>query len=570
MKLFLLILILTLNIFSQEFSIHKQHKLEFQNEQKQPSFFDPEGRDIIPLQENGRDLSRAVFGYLPDWEYLPSRQYLRYDLLTHIGAFDFEVNANGGITNPSYWPWTDVINLAHANGVKVILTAVNFNASDISNILRNATAKQNFFNNVKSRLIQFQLDGVNVDFEGLNTADRGAVLNQFMQDLTNFIKADLPNAEVSFAGPAVNWGGWDFTGLANACDYIFIMGYSFFGSWSTTTGPCAPLTGGSINIANTVNTQYGSVGNTHPHKLILGVPYYGLRWKTQTQNAGSTVISYIGSTRFKNDQVDVQTHGMLWSGTHQTPWYRYQTSGEWYQVWYDNDTSLGLKYNLADAKNYMGIGMWALGYDGARPELWNEIQRRYYFVVPVELTSFTASNVSNNIILNWQTTTETNNLGFYVERSEASLSDNNWIQISFIEGNGTSTLINNYSFIDDVTFLPASKVKYRLKQVDYDGSFNYSNEIEIEILPHNFSLSQNFPNPFNPSTEIRYQIAEAGRVTLKVFDVLGNEIKTLVEELKEPGSYFVDFNGNNFPSGIYYYRLQTGSYSETKKMILLK
>ena len=83
-------------------------------------------------------------------------------------------------------------------------------------------------------------------------------------DLSNYVKTQLPDAEISFAGPAVNWGGWQFTGLAEACDYIFIMGYSFYGSWSTTTGPCAPLMGGSINISNTVNTQYSSVVQSHP------------------------------------------------------------------------------------------------------------------------------------------------------------------------------------------------------------------------------------------------------------------------------------------------------------------
>lgn len=360
-------------------SIHQTEYEAHRDLPKQPSLFDSSGKGIIRLTKPiaVQKPSKIVFGYLPDWQYVSSKDYLQYDLLTHIAAFDFTVDANGNVSKPSYWPWTDVINTAHANGVKIILTAVNFNADDIHNLLTNQTAKQNFFANLKLLLSQYNLDGVNIDFEGLYTADRGSLLNGFMGDLSTSIKNDFPDAEISFAGPAVNWGGWDFAGLADACDYIFIMGYSFAGSWSSTTGPNAPLTGGSYNITNTVTVQYASVTNEHPEKLILGVPYYGHRWKTAGSQAGASVIELKESTRFSQAEKEAQNYGRLWHSTSQTPWYRYQIGNQWYQVWFDDAHSLELKYDLADSKNLLGVGMWALGYDGNRQELWNLLRQRY-------------------------------------------------------------------------------------------------------------------------------------------------------------------------------------------------
>jgi spore germination protein YaaH len=571
----LLVAVCCLTSFSQETtSIHKLHSLQFGITDEQPSKFDPSGKDIIPLQFEKSELTKNVFGYLPDWEYPTSKQYLQYSLLTHIAAFDFVVSTTGSMTNPSGWPWTDVINLAHQNGVKVILCAVNFNGDEIHTIMTNQTSKQTFFNNVKSKILQYQLDGVNIDFEDLNTADRGTVVNTFMQDLTNFIHTELPGKEVSFAGPAVNWGGWQLAGLASACDYIFIMGYSFYGSWSTTTGACSPLTGGTYNITNTVNTQYGGIP---PQKLILGIPYYGLKWKARTNQPHAVVQSYVSSTRFKDDVTNSLNYERIWAFDNQVPWYRWQISDtSWYQVWWDNDSSLGLKYNLADSKNYRGVGMWALGYDGSRMELWNELHRRYF--VPVELLSFSATSNANNVLLNWTTATEINNKGFFIQRLDLFQKGLfNWVDVGFVNGYGSTTEKKYYTFVDNN--VKPSRYKYRLIQVDFDGTKKEAVQTEVNVLlPENCVLEQNYPNPFNPSTKISYQISKQSSVTLKVFDVLGNEVATLVNEEKQPGSYEVEFgtknvklsSGGQYASGVYFYQLKAGSYTTTRKMIYIR
>ena len=358
-------------------SIHQQHRLKYKLP-KQPSLYSKSAEQIVRLKPKEIDTpAKVVFGYLPDWEYLSARDNLQYDLLSHIAAFDFDVSAAGDITNPSYWPWTDVINEAHSNGVKMIMTVVNFDTDEIHTILTNSTVKNNLFENIKSTIQTYDLQGVNVDFENVASDDRGALLNGFMADLTDYIHSEIPGSEVSFAGPAVNWGGWDLPGLAASCDYIFIMGYNYYGSWSETSGPCSPLTGGYYNITNTVEVQYGEVTQNNPEKLILGIPYYGNRWMTENTQAYSTAIDHIESPRYRTAIEEAENHGLLWDTASQTSWYTYQESGNNYQVWFDTDSSLGLKYDYADSKLLRGVGMWALGYDGERTELWDELRDHY-------------------------------------------------------------------------------------------------------------------------------------------------------------------------------------------------
>ncbi len=360
-------------VFGQSHLSIDEHEYErYKPKEKILSKFSLNGEDIITLDTTKENkLNSSIFGYLPEWEYNNGAyNNLMYDLLSHIAAFAFPVSSTGAINNPSAWPWTDMINKAHSNGVKVIMVAINFVSDEIHQIISNSLAKANFIQNAKNKIDTYKLDGINIDFEGLSTADRGVIINNFMKDLTDSIHSAFPGKEVSFASPAVNWGGWDLSGLANSCDYLFVMGYDYFGSWSSTTGPVAPFTGGTYNVSNTINVQYGQVTQNLPEKLILGIPYYGAYWTTTTQNAGSPVSAFISSPYFEVTQPGSENYGVIWNNLYQTPWYRWN-NGKWKQVWYDNDSSLALKYNLAINKNLKGVGMWALGYDGTMQELWN-------------------------------------------------------------------------------------------------------------------------------------------------------------------------------------------------------
>jgi len=187
-------------------------------------------------------------------------------------------------------------------------------------------------------------------------------------------------------------------------------------------------------------------------------------------------------------------------------------------------------------------------------------------VLPVELVSFTASANRMNADLKWSTATEVNNFGFAVERK----TNDNWNKVGFVEGAGTTNSPKNYSFTDNN--LTSGTYSYRLKQIDRDGKFEYSQSVEVTIgqTVKEFALMQNYPNPFNPSTMISYQLPAASHISLKVYDMLGNEVAMLVNETKEAGSYTAQFDGTKLSSGIYFYTINAGNYSETKKLTLMK
>ncbi|MBK9097162.1 MAG: T9SS type A sorting domain-containing protein [bacterium] len=174
--------------------------------------------------------------------------------------------------------------------------------------------------------------------------------------------------------------------------------------------------------------------------------------------------------------------------------------------------------------------------------------------------------LADKVEINWTTESEVNNYGFDLERK---VNVSSWIKLGFVSGNGNSNTPKTYSFIDN-SLLGGSKFYYRLKQIDTDGSFEYSDIVSVEFLPQKFSLEQNYPNPFNPTTKIRWQSPVGSHQTLKIYDVLGNEVSTLVDEYLPAGSYETEFNADGLSSGIYFYKLQAGSFVETKKMILIK
>jgi hypothetical protein len=187
-------------------------------------------------------------------------------------------------------------------------------------------------------------------------------------------------------------------------------------------------------------------------------------------------------------------------------------------------------------------------------------------IVPVELTSFTASTSNGSVNLQWRTATETNNRIFEIERKSENTE---YLTVGFVNGQGTTTQPHDYTFSDN-SVIPGS-YSYRLKQIDYDGRFSYSNVVNVEITaPTVFQLSQNYPNPFNPSTTISYSLAQAGNVRLAVYNTLGQEITTLVNEFKESGNYQISFDAVSLSSGVYLYKLETPNFVQIKKMVVNK
>jgi hypothetical protein len=187
-------------------------------------------------------------------------------------------------------------------------------------------------------------------------------------------------------------------------------------------------------------------------------------------------------------------------------------------------------------------------------------------IVPVELTSFVATVFAKSVILTWSTATETNNKGFEVERKSANTE---WAKIGFVSGFGTTTETKQYTYSDNN--LPVGKYSYRLKQIDFDGTYDYSKVQQVEVLaPSEFALAQNYPNPFNPTTKINYSVPFDSEVTISIYSVTGELVKELVNDFVAAGSYSVDFNGSDLASGMYIYRMVAGDFVQTQKMMLMK
>jgi hypothetical protein len=187
-------------------------------------------------------------------------------------------------------------------------------------------------------------------------------------------------------------------------------------------------------------------------------------------------------------------------------------------------------------------------------------------VVPVELTSFTAEAMDQKVILRWTTATELNNNGFEIQRKVA---ESDFATVGFVRGEGTTTNQREYSYIDKD--LADGKYFYRLKQVDYNGTYEYSDVIEVDVRSLNeYTLEQNYPNPFNPATTIGYVLREKTNAKLILLNAIGEEVAVLVNGEQDKGFHKIDFNASTLASGVYFYRLQAGSFVQTRKMILLK
>ncbi|MBK9097926.1 MAG: S8 family serine peptidase [bacterium] len=190
--------------------------------------------------------------------------------------------------------------------------------------------------------------------------------------------------------------------------------------------------------------------------------------------------------------------------------------------------------------------------------------------LPVEMTSFTAKVSEDQIDLNWETKTEVNNYGFEVERSITLNNENTtWQKIGFVQGNGNSNSPKSYNFTDNNP-IGGSKFVYRLKQIDTDGAYEYSTEVEVELLPTEYELYQNYPNPFNPVTNIKFSLPVQTQLKINLYNMLGELVATIVQGTFESGYHMVTLNASNLPSGTYIYRLESSEFVQVKKLLILK
>ena len=406
-------------------------------------------------------------------------------------------------------------------------------------------------------------------------------------------KIQFVNDTLGFAGAgdlyrtSDSGNSWHYFEFGGGADIFFIDDYN---GW---------LSGEDSELFRTTDGAYNwtFLGNFYP--LDLGRIYFlnsdiGFSGKCKTTDGGCNWYEVGGGIRkcFINDSTGfgVNDNGEIWKTI--------DIGESWYQINSGTNEDLFDIYFINESRGYAvgnngtilvttnGGYSWNQQESGTNDNLFNvdfvDENEGYVIgqngaflktvnsggIIPVELISLTAITKKGNVLLNWATATETNNLGFEIERR---IEDGQFETIGFVEGHGTTTETQNYQFIDDISNLHATSLSYRLKQVDYDGSYEYSDVVEVtNPAPTDFALQQNYPNPFNPTTKIGFGVEEKTNVKIVVINSIGEEVAVILNKEMEPGFHQVEFNGANLTSGVYFYQLKAGSFVETKKMLLIK
>ncbi|MCS6790882.1 MAG: glycosyl hydrolase family 18 protein [Bacteroidia bacterium] len=327
-------------------------------------------------------LQKQVMGYHPYWAGTAFTSY-PWNLLSTIVFFSYEVNPNtGSYTNPTVintWRTTSLVPTAKANGTQVQLCATLFEAANIATFLGSSSARLRCIDSLIALITQRNADGINIDFEGMASAQRPAFVN-FMQQLRDTLNRRRPSAKLSIALPAVDWSNaYDIAALSSICDQLFIMGYDYYWRGASQAGPTGLLH---------VGTRWGSRCNSRTivdylasgaarNKLILGVPYYGFRFPTTNNNIPSNTTGQGTSRTYAQAYSEAETHGFHWDPHSRSRYFMYQDGGQWYQTWWHDSLSLAWTYRTVLMQNIAGVGMWALSYDRPRMELWNALRDHF-------------------------------------------------------------------------------------------------------------------------------------------------------------------------------------------------
>ncbi|MDX9925172.1 MAG: glycosyl hydrolase family 18 protein [Ignavibacteriaceae bacterium] len=444
---------------------------------------------VFALVSINAQSKKIVFGYLPSWEIIDTANLkIDYETITHISPFSFQANPDGSIKYIDYWTskWNPIFAKARAKNIKIIFSLTNFNPDELKSILNSSSVTSIMIDNIIKILKDNSLDGINIDFEGLYDEDKGAPMNNFMNQLFTKAKAADSKYEISIALPSINLRNkWNFSYLSAYSDYIIVMAYDYYGSWSDFTAPTSPLEGLNFTVKRSIENDYANVVALNPSKVVLALPYYGNAWRTNSENPFAQVKpysdtasfnNYIGATYFQDIPFMPPFTQRYFNDQSKSTWYKFVDGDYIIQNWIDDEYSLGLKMDYAISKNLGGIGIWALGYDGIRPELRNLIKSK----------------------------------------------------------------------------------------------FNPSDVASEQIIPTEFVLYQNYPNPFNGTTVLKYYMPKENFLKVEVYNSIGELVKILFNGFQNSGVHELVFDAEGFSSGVYFYKITTPTFSETKKLELLK
>jgi spore germination protein YaaH len=344
---------------------------------------------------------KQVIGFYPYWISQNEWQNWPMDMLGTIAWFSANANADGSVTKPTGWPPSGLVPAAHAAGTKVVLTMTSFTDSTTDAVLADPAKISKHADALLTLVKDAGADGVNIDIEGVpKTNSVSGQLNRvhlpdYFKTLSQKLWAADPDYEISYDLPAVDWSDvWDVAAIDPYVTFHMIMGYDYYWKGSANAGSVAPLdNGGGISVRKSVTDFLGK--GVPKAKLLLGVPYYGYEWPTASDQRGAATQGQ-GTARVYTAASDLANqHGRKWDAEWKTPWYAYQSAGQWHQGHYDDPESLGLKYDLVLQQDIGGIGVWALGYDSGGSELWGKIREKFADATPPQVSFTSPANNSN-------------------------------------------------------------------------------------------------------------------------------------------------------------------------------
>lgn len=317
----------------------------------------------------------TVLGFLPYWNF--GSATIRLDRITVLSYFGAAISAKGKISDFHHWyepEMAELIDAAHAAGVKVVLTVINFSEDDIRALLGSASAMNTAVGELAGIVSDIGADGVNIDFEGV-PVDVKQGLVDFMANLKAAMSAVAPDGgHVTVDTPAVDWlGAFDYDELANVCDGLVIMGYDYHYRGGAP-GPVSPLEGstlwGKYALDWTLDDydDYGGVENRD--RFILALPLYGYDWPVASNVIPAKSAGTAEAVFYSECVAQGEEHGWQWDEDASTPYYAYK-SDDWHQVWCESATSMTAKFRLTAERGLGGVGFWALGYEGADSEVWD-------------------------------------------------------------------------------------------------------------------------------------------------------------------------------------------------------
>jgi spore germination protein YaaH len=355
--------------------------------------------DSSQLGYQAKGLRREVLGFLNHFHLDYALQYLDYDAVSTVAFFSIQADRNGhlmkrtasGAKTARWAAWTGskmstIIQRAHSNLSKVVFSVERFawssaGRADTTALLSSSVARQTLASEIANAVVSRGVDGVNLDFEPIPSGQRANYVS-FVRAVRRALDAKRPGYQLTFAATGYI-ANYDIKALtaAGAADAVYIMGYQYRGSWSSRAGSTAPLAGPIYDVGDTVKAY---LELTSPGKIILGVPYYGYAWSTASSEIHAlTTGSYLRSILYAESVRLAAAHGPRYDSIEKSAWtvWRYQPcstcTSHWRQLYFDNVRSLGAKYDLVNSKGLRGAGVWALGFEGSRPELYRLLKSKF-------------------------------------------------------------------------------------------------------------------------------------------------------------------------------------------------